>query len=73
MPQIEVSLPRKIDTEIDRLVEQEEFVNRDQAIETLLSNGILVYDTADESPSEMTEDVFTQSVDDQQDPAMQDD
>lgn len=70
MPQVEVSLPMRIDSEIDRLVEDGEFINRDRAIEGLLATGISVYDTDVESPDEMDENVFTQAMDDQQDPAL---
>lgn len=73
MPLVEVSLSKQLDVEIDRLVEQDEFVNREQAIEALLTNGLSVYDSADQPSPEMTDDVFTQAVDDQQDPAMGDD
>lgn len=73
MPLVEVSLPKQLDAELDRLVEQDEFVNREQAIEALLTNGLSVYDSADQPSSEMTDDVFTQAVDDQQDPAIEDD
>jgi Arc/MetJ-type ribon-helix-helix transcriptional regulator len=70
MPKVEVSLPDRIETEIARLVEQGEFVNRDQAVEELLSMGVSAYDTVEESGPETDEDLFTQAVDDQQDPAM---
>lgn len=70
MPTFEVDLPDKIDGEIDRLVNQGEFLNREQAIEELLSRGVSVYDRGDveESP-EASDDLFTQTVSDQQDPA----
>ncbi|PSQ33617.1 CopG family transcriptional regulator, partial [Halobacteriales archaeon QS_9_70_65] len=32
MPDVEVSLPDRIDSEIDRLIEQGEFLNREQAV-----------------------------------------
>lgn len=73
MPIVEVSLPKRIDAELDRLVEEDEFLNREQAIEALLSDGLKVYESPDESPEEMSDDVFTQAVDDQQDPALEDD
>lgn len=70
MPIVEVSIPAKIDDEIDRLVQGEEFMSREQAVEELLSKGISVYDTTDGTSSELTEDVFSQVVEDQQDPAL---
>ena len=72
MPKIEVSLPDRIENDIARLVEQGEFVNRDQAVEELLTMGVSAYDTEEESAAPGTdEDLFTQTVEDQQDPAMQ--
>lgn len=70
VPRVEVSLPARIDSEIDRLVDEGEFINRDRAIEGLIATGISVHDTGSESPAEMDEDVFTQALDDQQDPAL---
>ena len=72
MPRIEASLPDQIDTEIDHLVEQGEFINRDQAVEELLTMGISAYGVVDDSSTEMNQDMFSQALDDQQDPAMQD-
>jgi Arc/MetJ-type ribon-helix-helix transcriptional regulator len=70
MPTAEVSLPDDVDIEIRQLVEEGEFINRDQAVEELLSLGVSAYST-DESPNQTTdEDLFTQVVDDQQDPAI---
>jgi Arc/MetJ-type ribon-helix-helix transcriptional regulator len=74
MPKVEVSLPDRVETEIDRLIEQGEFVNRDQAVEELLSMGVSAYDTTEETDTAAAEeDLFSQTVEDQQDPAMQDD
>jgi Arc/MetJ-type ribon-helix-helix transcriptional regulator len=70
MPTAEVSLPDDVDIEISQLVEEGEFINRDQAVEELLSLGVSAY-TTDDSPSDAAdEDLFTQVVDDQQDPAI---
>ncbi|MFB6135843.1 MAG: CopG family transcriptional regulator [Halobacteriaceae archaeon] len=73
MPQIDVKLPDRINDQIDRLVEQGEFLNREQAVEELLSMGMSAYDTSDESDEVSSEELFTQAVEDQQDPAMRDD
>jgi Arc/MetJ-type ribon-helix-helix transcriptional regulator len=70
MPTTEVVVPDKVDTEISQLVERDEFLNREQAIEELLSMGISAYDTGRSTTEESGEDVFTQSMDDQHDPAM---
>ncbi|WP_458190901.1 DUF7120 family protein [Haladaptatus sp. NG-WS-4] len=71
MVSLEVALPDRIKSDIDRLVEQGDFLNREQAIEKLLSLGVSAQDTDSESEEELTEDLFTQAVDDQQDPADQ--
>jgi Arc/MetJ-type ribon-helix-helix transcriptional regulator len=71
VPKIEVSLPDRIDTEIDRLVEAGEFVNRDQAVEELLSMGTSAYQET--SPDEPEDEWVMQSAEDQQDPALRDD
>lgn len=68
MPEVEVSLPDRIDSEIARLVEQGEFLNREQAVEELLSMGVSAYAPA-ETTNEPDQDLFTQMTEDQQDPA----
>jgi Arc/MetJ-type ribon-helix-helix transcriptional regulator len=74
MPKVEVSLPDRVETEIDRLIEQGEFVNRDQAVEELLTMGVNAYDVEEEDAVPgADEDLFSQTVEDQQDPAMTDD
>lgn len=73
MSRVEISLPDRLDSEIDRLVEQGEFLNRDQAIEELLAMGVSVYDVGDEPEREDEEQLFTQAIEDQQDPAAQND
>lgn len=73
MTQVEVSLSDQTDSEITRLVEQGEFINRDQAIEKILTRGISAYDTNEEPESEISDDVFNSVTNDQQDPALQDD
>lgn len=73
MPKIEVSLPDRIENDIARLIEQGEFVNRDQAVEELLTMGVSAYDIEEETTTPgAEEDLFSQTIDDQQDPAMQD-
>jgi Arc/MetJ-type ribon-helix-helix transcriptional regulator len=70
MPTAEVSLPDDVDIEIRQLVEDGEFINRDQAVEELLSLGVSAYNTGDSPNQTADEDLFTQVVDDQQDPAI---
>lgn len=73
MTQIEVSLSDQTESELRRLVEQGEFINRDQAVEKLLSRGLSAYQTTEEEPlSEMDENMFDQMTDEQQDPALKD-
>ncbi len=72
MPEVEVSLPDRIDSEIARLVNQGEFLNREQAVEELLSMGVSAYAPA-ETTDEPDQDLFTQMTDDQQDPAARSD
>ena len=72
MAQIEVDLPDRIDGELNRLVESGEFLNRERAIEDLLQRGVSAYDIEEEPAEELDSDLFTQTVEDQQDPAMQD-
>jgi Arc/MetJ-type ribon-helix-helix transcriptional regulator len=69
MPSTEIDLADRIDTDIDQLVNQGEFVNREQAVEELLTLGLSAYGPAEESTDEPGEDVFNQHLDEQQDPA----
>jgi Arc/MetJ-type ribon-helix-helix transcriptional regulator len=72
MADIGTDLPDRIVSEIDRMVEQGEFLNRDQAVEELLTMGVSAYETTTEEPTNVDEDLFTQAIDDQQDPAAMD-
>jgi len=67
-----VTLPDRLDSQIDRFVEQGEFLNRERAIEELLSMGLSAYETPDTTPDAQEDDLFTRAVEDQQDPAMRD-
>lgn len=69
MPSTEIDLADRIDTDIDQLVEQGEFVNRDQAVEELLTLGLSAYGPTEEESDQPGEDVFNQHLDEQQDPA----
>lgn len=73
MPRVEVNLPDQVNDQIDRLVDQGEFLNRDQAVEELLSMGVSTYDTTDDTTELENEDMFTQTISDQRDPAMRED
>ncbi|CQH55842.1 MULTISPECIES: DUF7120 family protein [Halobacterium] len=52
MPQIEVNIPDQIEMQIAQLVEQGEFVSREEAVEQLLSSGIRAYKTSGPSEEE---------------------
>ena len=73
MSKVEISMPDRIDSEISRLVEQGEFVNRDQAVEELLSMGMSAYDTTTTDSQEPDQNLFSQAIEDQQDPAARSD
>ncbi|UPW01113.1 cell surface protein [Halorussus gelatinilyticus] len=49
MPQLEIALSDDVDMQIDQLVTQEEFVDRQEALEEILSLGIKEYQTTMES------------------------
>jgi len=72
--EIEVDLPDRVDNGIDRLVEQGEFISRDQAVEELLSMGLSAYDVTGSTGAvdEPDTEWVTQAVSEQQDPALRD-
>lgn len=72
MADVELTLPDRLDSQIDRFVEQGDFLNRERAVAELLSMGLAAYETTDTSPEEQADDLFTQAVEDQQDPAVRD-
>ena len=74
MTKIEVDLPDRIDSEIARLAEQGEFLNRNEAIEEFLTRGLQAYDIDEDTrEGEADGDLFTDAIDEQQDPAALDD
>ena len=53
MPKVEINIPEHLEMQIAQLVEQGEFVNREEAIEDLLATGLKAYKTSgpmDEEP-----------------------
>lgn len=46
MPKVEVTVPDHIEMQIAQLVEQGEFVSREEAVEDLLSSGLKAYKTS---------------------------
>jgi Arc/MetJ-type ribon-helix-helix transcriptional regulator len=55
MPNVEITVPEHLEMQIAQLVEQGEFVNREEAIQELLSTGLRAYKTSgpmeEEEPS----------------------
>lgn len=45
MARIEVDIPTRLDTQIGQLVEDGEFLNRQEAVEELLTTGLQTYQT----------------------------
>lgn len=70
MPKVQVQLPDRLADELERLANSEEFLNREQAVEELLSMGLSAYDTGEETTEEPGEDVF--SFEEETDPALDD-
>jgi Arc/MetJ-type ribon-helix-helix transcriptional regulator len=62
----EVALPDRIENDIDRLIEQGDFLCREQVIKKLLSLGVSAQKTGDESEEELADGLFIQAVNDQQ-------
>lgn len=71
MAKIEVQLPDRIDSEITRLVESGEFVNREQAMEELLSRGVSAYDTVGTAQEEPFDEWEMGSADERGDPSLE--
>lgn len=72
MAKTDVDLPDRIISDIDRLVDAGEFVNREQAFEELLAMGVSAYGPSEETTEEPGEDLFEQNMTDQTDPAARD-
>lgn len=72
MVTVQTELSDRVESEITRLVERGEFLNREQAVEELLTMGISAYNVEPES-DELESELFSQAAADQQDPAMEDD
>jgi Arc/MetJ-type ribon-helix-helix transcriptional regulator len=52
MPRVEVELPDRLEVQIQQMVEQGEFLTREDAVEELLSMGVSAYDTDDDDDEE---------------------
>ena len=46
MPKVEITIPEHLEMQIAQMVERGEFVNREEAVEELLSTGIKAYKTS---------------------------
>ena len=46
MPKVEINIPEHLEMQIAQMVDQGEFVNREEAIEDLLSTGLKAYKTS---------------------------
>jgi len=46
MPKVEITIPEHLEMQIAQLVEQGEFLNREEAIEDLLATGLKAYKTS---------------------------
>lgn len=73
MTSVEVTLPDDVNAELDRLVDQGEFISRDQAVEELLAKGLSAYDTEPTDSEPEMQETVAQTFQDQGDPAMQGD
>ena len=52
MPKVDLTVPEHLEMQIAQLVEQGEFVSREEAVEQLLSSGIRAYKTSGPSDEE---------------------
>lgn len=73
MGKTEIQLPDRIDSEIDRLVADGEFLNREKALEELLSRGVSAYESSGASEEEPYDEWGMQGPDERQDPSLQGD
>jgi Arc/MetJ-type ribon-helix-helix transcriptional regulator len=46
MPKVEITIPEHLEMQIAQLVDKGEFVNREEAVEELLSTGLKAYKTS---------------------------
>jgi len=60
MPKVEITIPEHLEMQITQMVDSGEFVNREEAIEELLSTGVKAYKTSG-------------PMDDDQDPGLEED
>lgn len=46
MPKVEITIPEHLEMQIAQMIEQGEFLNREEAVEELLSTGMRAYKTS---------------------------
>jgi Arc/MetJ-type ribon-helix-helix transcriptional regulator len=46
MPKVDLTIPEHLEMQIAQMVEQGEFVNREEAVEELLSTGLKAFKTS---------------------------
>ena len=46
MPKVEINIPEHLEMQITQMIDEGEFVNREEAIENLLSTGLKAYKTS---------------------------
>ncbi|MFC6962330.1 ribbon-helix-helix domain-containing protein [Halocatena marina] len=46
MPKVEITIPEHLEMQIMQLVDQGEFINREEAVEDLIASGIRAYKTS---------------------------
>ncbi|UIO99246.1 ribbon-helix-helix domain-containing protein [Halobaculum sp. CBA1158] len=56
MPKVEITVPEHLEMQIAQMVEQGEFVNREEAIEELVSTGMKAYKTSGPQDSDTDPD-----------------
>ncbi|WP_418282252.1 DUF7120 family protein [Halorubrum sp. DTA98] len=54
MPKVEITVPEHLEMQIAQMVEQGEFLNREEAVEELLSTGIKAFKTSGPRDDEET-------------------
>ncbi len=55
MPKVEINIPEHLEMRITRLIDRGEFVNREEAMEALISAGIKAYEAGSEQQSDEQE------------------
>lgn len=71
MPKVEVTIPDDLEVELERIVEQGEFVNRNEAAEEILALGLNAYET--EAGAEAEGDFYGEEMQETADRPLDDD